>query len=127
MRPTLTDFLASVLDAPISRLRRQAISVAVCTAGGIGAAYYGAAAALLALEPQAGAVYARLIIAAAFVVIALLAIAIPRMLASRSESVTDRAHARAKAMPKNERMAMIIEAILLGFNASNTRKAANKS
>jgi hypothetical protein len=124
MRPTLTEFLGSALDAPISRLRRQAIAVAVCTAGGIGAVYYASAAALLALEPQVGGIYARLIVAAGFALIALCAIVIPRLF--RSESMTERAHAQAKAMPKNERMAMIIEAVLLGFNASSTRKPASK-
>ena len=38
--------------------------------------------------------------------------------------MTQRAQAEAKAMPKNDRMAMIIEAVLLGFNASANRKAA---
>lgn len=122
MRPTLTEFLASVLDAPISRLRNQAIGVAICAAGAIGALYYTLAAAVLALEPQVGGVYARLIVAVAFAVIALCAIAIPRWF--RAESMTRRAQAEAKAMPKNDRMAMIIEAVLLGFNASATRKAA---
>jgi hypothetical protein len=126
MRPTLIDFLASVLDAPISRLRNWAIGVAFCVAGAIGAVYYALAAAVLALEPQVGAVYARLIVAAAFAVIALLAILLPRMIALRSESVAERAHAQAKAMPKNERLAMIIEAVLLGFNASASRKTAGK-
>jgi hypothetical protein len=128
MRPTLTEFLGSVLDAPISRLRNYAIGVAVCAAAAIGAVYYVLAAAVLALEPQVGAVYARLIVAAAFAIIALCAIAIPRLM--RTESITHRAQAEAKAMPKNDRLAMIIEALLLGFSASAGRKAAktaNKS
>jgi len=126
MRRTLTDFLGSVLDAPISRLRNWVIGVAICAAGAIGAIYYAAAAAWLALEPRVGAIYAHLILAAIFVVIALLGIAIPRMMAARGESVTERAHAQAKAMPKNERLAMIIEALLLGFSASTSRKTAGK-
>lgn len=127
MRRSLIDFVGSALDAPISRLRNWAIGVAICAAGAIGAVYYALAAAALALEPLVGAVYARLIVAAAFAVIALLAIAIPRLMASRSESMAERAHAQAKAMPKNERLAMIIEAVLLGFNASASRKSAGKS
>ena len=126
MRPTLIDFVSSVLDAPLSRLRRTAISIVICIAGAIGAIFYAAAAALLALEQQFGAIYGRLIVAAVFAVIALLAIAIPRLLSSRTESMAQRAHAEAKAMPKNDRLAMIIEAVLLGFNASSARKAANK-
>ena len=125
MRPTLIDFLSSALDAPIARLRRHAISMVVCAVGAVGAAYFASSAALLALEPQVGPVYARLILAGVFAAIALCAIAIPR-LGTRPESIVERAQANAKAMPKNDRMAMIIEAILLGFNASNTRKAANK-
>ena len=127
MRPTLIDFVGSVLDAPISRLRNWAIGVAICAAGAIGTVYYALAAAVLALEPQVGSVYARLIVAAAFAVIALLAITIPRLMATRSESIAESAHTKAKAMPKNERLAMIIEAVLLGFSASTSRKTANKS
>jgi hypothetical protein len=126
MRPTVTDFVGSALEAPISRLRNWAIGVAICAAGAIGAVYYALAAAVLALEPLVGAVYARLIVAAIFAVIAVVAILLPRLIASRSESVTERAHAQAKAMPKNERLAMIIEAVLLGFNASASRKTAGK-
>jgi cytochrome c biogenesis protein CcdA len=124
MRKTLTDYLGSVLDAPISRLRRQVISIAVCVAAAIGAIFYAASAATLALEAQVGAVYGRLIIAGAFALIALAAIAIPRW--SRAESITERAQAEAKAMPKNDRLAMILEAVLLGFSASTARKPANK-
>jgi hypothetical protein len=124
MRPTLTEFLGSVLDAPISRLRNWVIGLAICAAGAIGAVYYALAAAMLALEPEVGAIYARLIVAGAFVVIALCAILIPRF--SRIDSMSRRAQAEAKAMPKNDRLAMIIEAVLLGFSASTTRKAAGK-
>ena len=123
MRRTLTDYLGSVLDAPISRLRRQAISIAICVAASIGAIFYAAAAATLALEAQFGAVYGRLIIAGAFALLAIGAIVVPRLLA-RPESLVHRAQSEAKAMPKNDRMAMIIEAVLMGFNASANRKTA---
>ena len=123
MRRTLTDYLGSVLDAPISKLRRQAISIAICVAGAIGAIFYAAAAATLALEAQVGAVYGRLIIAGAFALLAVGAIVVPRLL-SRPESMTQRAQTEAKAMPQNDRIAMIIEAVLMGFNASANRKAA---
>jgi hypothetical protein len=124
MRKTLTDYLGSVLDAPISRLRRQAIAIGLCIAGAIGATFYAAAAASLALEAQVGAVYGRLIIAAAFALLAIGAIAVPRLLAARSESIAHRAQVEANAMQKKERLAMIIEAVLMGFNASAHRKAA---
>jgi hypothetical protein len=124
MRRTLTDYLGSVLDAPISNLRRQAIAIAICIAGAIGAIFYAASAATLALEAEVGAVYGRLIVAGAFALLAIGAIAIPRLFAAPSESITQRAHTEAKAMPKNERLAMIIEAVLLGFSASAHRKAA---
>ena len=124
MRPTLIEFLGSVLEAPISRLRNYAIGVAVCSAGAIGAVYYALAAAVLALEAPVGPVFARLIVAVAFAIIAVCAILIPRL--SRSESITRRAQAEAKAMPKNDRMAMILEAAMMGFNASTARKTTQK-
>jgi hypothetical protein len=123
-RQTLTDFMGSVLDAPMSRLRNWAIGLAICMAAVIGAIYFLAAAAFLALEPKVGAIPAHLILAAAFIVLAGLAIAIPRMIAAHSEGIAERAQAQAKAMPKNERLAMIIEALVLGFSASATRKTA---
>jgi cytochrome c biogenesis protein CcdA len=123
MRSTLTDYLGSVLDAPISRLRRQTISIALCVAAAIGAIFYAAAAATLALEAQVGPVYAHLITAGAFILLAIGAILVPRLL-SRSEAITHRAQAEAKAMPRNDRMAMIIEAVLMGFNAAAGKKTA---
>jgi hypothetical protein len=119
MRRTLTDYLGSVLDAPISRLRTQAISIALCVAGAIGAIYYAASAAMLALEMQVGPVYARLIVAGAFALLAIGAILVPRL--SRPETIT---RTEARAMPKNERLAMILEAALMGFNASAGKKTA---
>ena len=124
MRPTLIEFLGSVLEAPISKLRNYAIGVAVCAAGAIGALYYALAAAVLALEAPVGPVYARLIVAVAFAIIAVSAILIPRL--SRSESITRRAKAEVKAMPKNDRIAMILEAAMMGFNASTARKTTQK-
>ena len=124
MRRTLTDYLGSVLDAPISRLRRQAIALAICVAAAIGAIFYAASAGTLALEAQVGSVYARLIIAGAFALLAIGAVVIARLPASRRESVTHRAQTEARAMPKNERLAMIIEAVLMGFNASAGKKTA---
>ena len=41
-----------------------------------------------------------------------------------SETITHRAQAEAKAMPRNDRMAMIIEAVLMGFNAAAGKKTA---
>jgi len=42
------------------------------------------------------------------------------------ETLNRTRHAEAKTMPKNAKLAMIIEALLLGFSASAARKAANK-
>ena len=70
MRLTLTEYVGSVLDAPIAKLRRQAIAIAVCAACAIGAIYYVASAAAIALASQVGAAYAHLIVAGAFVLLA---------------------------------------------------------
>ncbi len=97
MRSTLTDYLGSVLDAPISRLRRQAIAIAVCVAAAIGAIFYAAAAATLALEAQVGSVYAHLIIAGAFVLLGIGAISVP------APAVAARDHHRSARKPKPRR------------------------
>lgn len=125
MRLTLTDYVGSVLDAPISKLRRYAIAIAICAACAIGAIYYGASAAAIALEPQVGAAYAHLIVAGAFLLLAAIAIVAPRF--ARNESMIARAQAESKGMSRDMQLAMILEAMLLGFSASSGKRTQGSS
>jgi hypothetical protein len=57
-----------------------------------------------------------------FAVIALAALAIPRMV--RNEGVVERAQAETEAMTREQKFALVIEALLAGFSMSSRRSHA---
>jgi hypothetical protein len=115
----LPEYIGASFDGPISAVRRQTIAIVIAVASAIGAIFYGLSAATLALEPQMGTIYARLIIAGAFVVLGAVAVLIPRLF--RRQGIAERAKAEADAMTREQKVAMIIEALLLGFFMSSRR------
>ncbi len=119
---SLPDYIGSSLDGPISAVRRQTIAIAVAAASAVGAVFYFLSAALLALEPLVGAIYARLLIAAAFVLIAGGAILLPRLF--HTPSVVERARTEADSLTRDQKIAMIIEAVMMGFSLSSRGKSA---
>ena len=118
----LNRFIGSTLDGPISTVRRHAIGIAIAAAAAIGALFYCAEAAVVALEPQIGAALARLAVGGGLAVIALAALAIPRM--ARNESVVERAQAETEGMTREQKFALVIEALLAGFSLSSRRSPA---
>lgn len=121
---SLPDYIGSSLDGPISAVRRQTISLAVATVGAIGAVVFGLWAGLLALEPLVGPIYARLLIALSFGLITVAAVIIPRYFST--ESVVDRARAEADTLTRDQKIAMVIEAVMMGFALSSRGKSAQK-
>jgi hypothetical protein len=119
---SLPDYIGSSLDGPISAVRRQTIAIAVAAASAVGAVFYLLSAALLALEPLVGGVYARLLIAAAFVVITGCAVLLPRLF--HTPSVVERARVEAGSLTRDQKIAMIIEAVMMGFSLSSRGKSA---
>ncbi len=119
---SLSDYIGSSLDGPISAIRRQTIALAVAAASAIGAVYFALSAALMAIEPIVGAVLARLLIAAVFVLIACSAIFLPRMFST--PSVVERAREEADTLTRDQKIAMVIEAVMMGFAASSRGKNA---
>lgn len=119
---SLPDYIGSSLDGPISAVRRQTIAIAVAAASAVGAVFYFLSAALLALEPLVGGIYARLLIAAAFIIIAAAAILLPRLF--HTPSVVERARTEADSLTKDQKIAMIIEAVMMGFSLSSRGKSA---
>lgn len=117
----LNQFIDSTLNGPISTVRRQAIGIAVGVAAAIGALFYFMAAANVAIEPTVGPIASRAIIGASFLLIALIAVLMPRMF--RSESMVERAQAETKEMSRDEKFALIIEAVLAGFSLSSSRRS----
>jgi hypothetical protein len=117
----LNQFIDTTLNGPISTVRRQAIGIAVAVAAAIGALFYFMAAANVALEPMVGPIASRAIIGGSFLLIALIAIAMPRMF--RRESMVERAQAETKDMTRDEKFALIVEAVLAGFSLSSSRRS----
>lgn len=117
----LDRFIDSTIEAPVAAVRRIAISVAICAAALIGALYYVAAASVLYLEATMSPAAARLIVAAAFLVIAVIAVAMPKM--ARKQGMVERAQTQAQSLSRDEKIALIIEAIVAGFSLSSRRSA----
>ncbi len=117
----LNQFIGTTLSGPISTVRRQAIGLAVAVAAAIGAVFYFMAAANLALEPMVGPIASRAIVGASLLLIAMIALAMPRMF--RSEGVVERAQAETKDMTRDEKFALIVEAVLAGFSLSSSRRS----
>lgn len=121
----LPDYIGASLDGPISAVRRQTIAIVIAAASAVGAIFYVLSAATLALEPMVGLVYARLIIAGAFILLGLIAWFSPRFF--RTQGVAERAQAEADAMTREQKIAMIIEAVMLGFNLSSRKPQGSHS
>ncbi len=117
----LNQFIDSTLNGPISTVRRQAIGIVIAAAAGIGALFYFLAAANLALEPMVGPVASRAIIGGSFLLIAIIALLMPRMF--RSKSMIERAQSETKDMTRDQKFALIAEAILAGFSLTASRQA----
>jgi hypothetical protein len=120
----LNQFIDTTLTGPISTVRRQAIGIAVAVAASIGALFYFMAAANMALEPAVGPVASRAIIGGSFLFIAVLGVMMPRMF--RSQSMVERAQAETKDMTRDEKFALVLEAILAGFSLSSRRSKSAK-
>lgn len=118
---SLPDYIGSSLDGPISAVRRQVIAIAVAAASAIGAVFYLLSAILLALEPLVGVIYARLVIAVVFLLIAGGAFLLPRLF--HTPSVVERARTEADSLTRDQKIAMIIEAVMMGFSLSSRSKS----
>ena len=120
----LSRYIDNTLDAPISVVRRQLIAVVICVAAAIGALFYLASAAVLALETAMSPAWARLIIGGALLLISVIAVFVPRW--SHKESVVERAQEEVQSMTREQKIALIIEALMAGFSLSSRRSPRKK-
>lgn len=129
---SLSDLVGKALDGPVTAVRRQVISIVIAIAAGLGALFYGASAAMLALEVLLGPILARVIIAVILLVIAVVGYFAPRLI-GRSTAPSpvdtaadaDAAAAEMTGLTRDQRIAMVFEALLLGFSLGS-RKPAEK-
>ena len=120
----LSRYIDNTLDAPISVVRRQLIAIVICIAAAIGALFYLASAGVLALESVMSSAWARLIIGATLLLISVIAVFAPRW--SHKESVVERAQEEVQSMSREQKIALIIEALMAGFSLSSRRSSRKK-
>lgn len=101
------------LEAPAAAIRRYALCYSIAAAAAIGALFYAASAATRALEMSLGPVEARAIMAVALALIAVCFWFAPRWL--RSKSPAETARASFQAMSREEKIAVVLEALRFGF------------
>ena len=118
----LTDRAMMAFNGAATRLRRDAIVYGICAFCAVAAIVIAASASILALEPLVGVIYARLIVAGAFVLIALLSLLWLRLIRPR-QAATATPLFGASAEPSQRsaqfaQIAMIVEAVMLGYSLS---------
>ena len=115
----LSDYIGASLDAPVAAIRRHAISLAVAAAAAVAGLFYAASAAILALELAIGPVWARLAVAVVLIAVAAVSFYLPRMI--HSKGLVERAQSDAEDMTREQKIAMVFEALLLGFSMSSRK------
>jgi hypothetical protein len=120
---SLPDYIGASLEGPISVIRRHAVAIAVSAISAAAAVLFGLWALLLAIEPYAGPVYARVAIALTAALIAAAAIYLPRLF--HTESVVERARTEADTLTRDQKIAMVIEAVMSGFALSSRGRKAS--
>ncbi|HWV53864.1 hypothetical protein [Pseudorhodoplanes sp.] len=122
----ISDLATELLDRPVAAIRRQAISLAVALVAAVGALIYAASALLLALEIALGPIGARAAVAAILLVIAVAGYFAPRLLSSSHSRRTETAASAAtelEGLPRDQRIAMVFEALMLGFSMGSRKPA----
>ncbi len=117
--------VSAKLNAATAKLRRNAILYSLGAFCAVAAVVLAVSASLLALEPHVGVVYARLILAGVFASV-VLAVVFALWLASRHAPATQAIplHAQAQATQRSAQfaqLAMIVEAVLLGYSMARRR------
>lgn len=112
----LNDIADLTVNYLFGRLLRRALGAALLTAFAMVAAYYATSAGTLALAIKFGTLYACMIVAAIYAAAALIVFAV--LWATRNKpaaSLTQSTAASPLASPRNMQIAMLIEAVMLGY------------
>ena len=120
----LIDNISSTFNGIATRLVREAIVYGLCAVCALVVIILAIQASVLALEPLVGVVYARLIVAAVFALIAVGAVLwlkFAQPSPPRRATAPQKAAARAEAAQQDApypQIAMIVEAMMLGYSLS---------
>ena len=113
----LTDIADQTLHYLFGRLLRRALGVALIAILAVVACYYASGAGTLALAIKFGTLYAYLIMAAIYAVAALIVLTVLwATRAKRSAPLAQNAAGIPLASPRNMQIAMLIEAVMLGYS-----------
>ncbi len=122
----LTDIAEGAASALIARYVRRAILAALVVVFAIVTLYYLSVAGLMALAFVYGPLYAYLIMAGIYAAAALIALAV--FYATRNRALVRQnvaSNAAGSMSPRNMQIAMLVEAVMLGYTLA--RKSGNKS
>lgn len=119
----LSDIVTEGLDRPVAAIRRHAISLAVAVAAAIGALVYAASALFMLIEAALGPIGARIAVAAVLLVIAVAGYFAPRLLRAVPQREQPAPPSDVEGLTRDQRIAMIFEALLLGFSMGSRKPA----
>lgn len=119
----LSDLVTEGLERPVAAVRRYAISLAVAIVAAIGALIYAASALLLAIEAVLGPIGARAAVAAVLLAVAIGGYFAPRLLPSSSGRTPKVVDAELEGLSRDQRIAMVFEALMLGFSMGSRKPA----
>ena len=109
----------------LNRIRRDAICYAICALSGVAVLVLATGAAVMALIPVVGAVYAQLIIAGVFLLVIIGTMFwLQRPIGEPARAVpvgATTAEAKPEQQAQFAQIAMIIEAVMLGYSMSRKR------
>jgi len=121
----LTDIAEGAASALIARYVKRAILVALVGIFAVVALYCLSAAGLMALALVYGPLYAYLIMAGVYAAAALIALAVFYATRNRALVRQNAVGAAGSMSPRNMQIAMLVEAVMLGYTLA--RKSGNKS
>ncbi len=111
----LTDVAEATLSHLVGRIVRRAIGFAVAGLLAIAMFYYASAAAVIALAIKFGTLYAYLVMAGIYA--AATAVVLIVLYATRTKAIpVQEQAASALSSPRNMQIAMLVEAVMLGYS-----------
>jgi hypothetical protein len=118
---SLQDTVSHAVRGFVQKAQRSAIAYSICALCGLAVLILATGAAVMALIPVVGAVYAQLIVASVFllvIVITMIWLQRPAPEPARRVPVGASAEAAARSQAQFAQIAMIIEAVMLGYSMS---------
>jgi hypothetical protein len=121
---SLQDTVAHVVRGFVQKIVRDAIAYSICAICAVAILALATGAGVMALIPLVGAVYALLIVAGVFVLViaaTMFWVQRPARQSPRPVPVSAAAEATARSQTQFAQIAMIIEAVMLGYQMSRRR------